>query len=434
MKITIFGSGYVGLVAAVGFASAGHDVLCIDKNEDRIDMLLDGKVPFHEPGLEELLAAVGERLIFDIEICQYYRNSDVFFIAVGTPSRDDGTANIDEVLNCVKKIARFATKSKAVIGIKSTIPVGTCEIAQNIANSVRSGLSVASVPEFLKEGTALADFMKPDRIILGVEDNFAEEELRALYEPLQLNSDRILVMNYRSSELSKYAANSMLAVRISFMNELARFCDVSGADIHSVRRALGTDPRIGNQFLYAGPGYGGSCFPKDVDSLIAQGNAIQSPLQLVQAAKNANNLQQEYVAATAASMIVGDNKNVTIWGVAFKPGTDDVRETPARKVIEMLLSMGCNVTIHDPVASKNFKDAFGLNVNISDSMYHSLNNADLLVLMTEWRQYRSPDFAIIHSQMRNCAIFDTRNIWSNNAKIATMAIDYRGIGTHDKNS
>lgn len=434
MKITVLGSGYVGLVAAAGFADAGHQVQCIDIDVARVVRLQKGEVPFFEPGLGEILerAIQGGRLTFGTEIDAEHRSSEVYFIAVGTPPLEDGSADVSAVHAAARAI-RDATEVPAVIGVKSTVPVGTCDAVQAIVDDgARHKLRVASVPEFLKEGTAIADFMKPDRIILGVADAETERVLRDLYRPLQLSSERVLVMDRRSSELSKYASNSMLAVRISFMNELSRLCDAIGADIHAIRRAVGSDRRIGHQFLYAGPGYGGSCFPKDVSALAFRARAAGVPLDVVEAAGRANEAQRAYVRDRALSLLGGEFKGkvVAVWGVAFKAETDDVRETPAHPLVKALLDGGAEVRIHDPEASENFIRTFNFNVTPHANEYEAARGADLLVVMTEWRHLRNPDFQRLHAAMRTPNLFDARNIWTT-FDLNKAGFKYLGVGTRN---
>jgi UDPglucose 6-dehydrogenase len=431
MKITVFGSGYVGLVAAAGFADAGHQVQCIDIDERRVERLRNGEVPFFEPGLPEVVTRGVEagRLTFGTTVDAAHRLSDVYFIAVGTPPLPDGRADTSMVHTAARTICEIAERP-AVVGIKSTVPIGTCDEVQATIDGLGKEHYVASIPEFLKEGTALADFMKPDRIILGVAHPQAESVLRALYRPLQLSSERILVMDRRSSELSKYAANSMLASRISFMNEMSRLCDAIGADIHSVRRAVGSDKRIGNAFLYAGPGYGGSCFPKDVSALAERAKDAGVQLEVVEGAQRANAAQRNYVKERAIAALGGEprGKTVAVWGVAFKAETDDVRESPAAPLVKELLARGAKVKIHDPEGAENFVHSFEVDVEICASEYDAADGADLLVVMTEGRHLRNPDFARLGASMRQKVLFDARNIWTTFA-LNEQGFRYFGVGT-----
>jgi len=432
MKITVFGSGYVGLVAAAGFADAGHKVHCIDIDEARISRLRKGEIPFFEPGLSEVVhrAHQGRRLTFDTAIDAAHKTSQVYFIAVGTPPLPDGKADVRAVHAAAQTICEVA-ETPAVVGIKSTVPVGTCDAIQALVDTAGKKHFVASIPEFLKEGSALADFMKPDRIILGVAHREAEKILRELYHPLQLSSDRVLVMDRRSSELSKYASNAMLATRISFMNEMARLCDTLGADIHAIRRAVGSDKRIGPSFLYAGPGYGGSCFPKDVSALAERSKEVGITLEVVEAAGRANKKQQSYIRDRVFSMLKDEAKNkiVAIWGVAFKAETDDVRETPALPVIQALIEAGCTVRIHDPEAAENFVKNYSLNVTIVNNEYEAAQDADLVVVMTDWRHFRNPDLEQLRNVMRTPAVFDARNLWTP-FSLNSKGFHYQNVGSN----
>ncbi|RYE94430.1 MAG: UDP-glucose/GDP-mannose dehydrogenase family protein [Myxococcales bacterium] len=432
MKITVLGSGYVGLVAAAGFADAGHQVQCLDVDRARIERLRQGDIPFFEPGLREVVerAVRGRRLTFSTEIDDEHRSSEVYFIAVGTPPAADGSADLSAVHTAARTLREVA-RTDAVIGIKSTVPVGTCDAVQaTVDEAPGPRLRVASVPEFLKEGTAIADFMKPDRVIIGVADAETERVLRELYRPLQLSSDRLLVMDRRSSELSKYAANAMLASRISFMNEMSRLCDAIGADIHAIRRAVGSDRRIGHQFLYAGPGFGGSCFPKDISALAYRARAAGVALEMVEASQRANQAQRDYVRDLALGMLEGDlaGKVVAVWGVAFKAETDDVRETPAWPLVKALLEGGATVRIHDPEAAQNFLRSYEVEAQVCDSEYDAAEGADLIAVLTEWRHLRNPDFARLRGLMRTPALFDARNIWTT-FHLDREGFRYRGVGT-----
>lgn len=432
MKISVFGSGYVGLVAAAGFADSGHHVLCVDVDEERVRRLSAGEVPFFEPGLRDVVLRTlrDGRLSFATALQGEHLGAEVYFIAVGTPPREDGHADVGAVHDVAATIARMAT-CPAVIGVKSTVPVGTCDALDALIARIRPEVRfhVASVPEFLKEGSALADFFKPDRVVLGVADPQAEQTLRALYRPLQLSNERLLVTDRRTSELSKYAANAMLAARISFMNEMSRLCDAVGADVHAIRHVLGADERIGRHFLYAGPGFGGSCLPKDTLALAGFARDAGAPLELVEAAIRANAEQQRYVLTRALSML-GDaaGKTIAVWGLAFKAETDDVRSSPAAPLVASLLAAGARVQVHDPEANETFLGAYGLEVALFDDEYQAAEGADLLVLMTEWRKFRSPDFERLRARMRAPRLLDARNIWST-FRLNERGFDYAGVGT-----
>jgi UDPglucose 6-dehydrogenase len=432
MKITILGSGYVGLVTACGLSEMGNHVLCVDVNKDRVSALRQGKVPFFEPGLGELLSRNmrGKRLSFSTAIDAAYTDSDIYFIAVGTPAGADGRADLTAVFAATEAIAS-AAKAPAVLAVKSTVSVGTCDRVQEKIDAMGARqLRVASNPEFLKEGAAVDDFFRPDRVIIGVEDEATEESMRALYRPLQLSSERVMVMDRRSAELAKYAANAMLAVRISFMNELSQLCDVLGADIGSIRTAIGSDRRIGPHFLYSGPGYGGSCFPKDVSALSALALDHGKRLELVEAAQAANKKQLDYVVEKVGRVFREglDGRVVAVWGLAFKPETDDVRESPAGHLVKALLSRGAHVRAHDPEAAVNFAAAYAPNAEYFDNEYDAVEGADLLVVMTEWRHFRNPDLGELKRRMRTPNIVDARNIWSM-FDLNSAGFQYHGIGT-----
>jgi UDPglucose 6-dehydrogenase len=432
MRISIAGSGYVGLVTAAGLAEMGNHVLCTDVSEERVDALRRGKIPFFEPGLAEVVArnVRGRRLSFSTRIEGAYTTSDIYFIAVGTPPGEGGRADLRSVFTAAETIAKLAQKP-AVIAVKSTVPIGTCDEVEKRARAAGDQrIRVASNPEFLKEGAALEDFFRPDRVVIGVSDEQTEEAMRDLYRPLQLSSERVLVMDRRSAELAKYAANAMLAVRISFMNELSQLCDTAGADINSIRRALGTDRRIGPHFLYAGPGYGGSCFPKDVSALSALASDEGKPLAIVEAAATANARQQQYVVERVLSLFPEGlaKKEIAIWGLAFKPETDDVRESPAGTLVKKLLELGANVRAHDPEAAANFAAAYAPKAAYFDNEYDALDGADALVLMTEWRHFRNPDLDELKRRMKEPKIVDARNIWSV-FDLNQRGFEYLGIGT-----
>ncbi|MET0595025.1 MAG: UDP-glucose/GDP-mannose dehydrogenase family protein [Polyangiaceae bacterium] len=432
MRISIAGSGYVGLVTAAGLAEMGNHVLCTDVSEERVDALRRGKIPFFEPGLAEVVSrnVRGRRLSFSTRIEGAYTTSDIYFIAVGTPPGEGGRADLRAVFTAAETIAKLAEKP-AVIAVKSTVPIGTCDEVEKRARAAGDHrIRVASNPEFLKEGAALEDFFRPDRVVIGVNDEQTEEAMRDLYRPLQLSSERVLVMDRRSAELSKYAANAMLAVRISFMNELSQLCDTAGADINSIRRALGTDRRIGPHFLYAGPGYGGSCFPKDVSALSALAADEGKPLAIVEAAATANARQQQYVVDRVLSLFPEGlaKKEIAIWGLAFKPETDDVRESPAGPLVKRLIELGANVRAHDPEAAANFAAAYAPKAAYFDNEYDALDGADALVLMTEWRHFRNPDLDELKRRMKQPKIVDARNIWSV-FDLNQRGFEYLGIGT-----
>lgn len=432
MRLVIFGVGYVGLVTGTGMAELGHDVLCVDISEEKIAKLLDNEIPIYEPGLSDLVRrnVRAGRLTFSTTVAEDYRTAEAYFIAVGTPPLKDGSADTSAVMAVGAQIAALACKEALVI-VKSTVPVGTCaELQRTIGHG---SLEVVSNPEFLKEGAALQDFFHPDRIVLGVRNPSTVETLRRLYAPLQLVGEKIIVTDPQSSELTKYAANTMLAMRISFMNELSRLCHKTGANVSDVRLGIGSDSRIGPRFLYAGAGYGGSCFPKDVRALIKLGEKHDTEMRLASAAHEANEDQVHFLTGLVFRALgpLEDPKLVALWGLAFKPETDDVRDAPSVKLTGALRQYGVGVTGHDPEAGSNFARAVASPImchNVIDDQYAVLNNADVLVLLTEWRNYLAPDFAEIKRRMRGRAVVDARNVWRR-ADVEAAGLTYQGIGT-----
>jgi UDPglucose 6-dehydrogenase len=439
MRLVVFGVGYVGLVTGTGLAELGHDVLCVDIDPERVRQLEDGIIPIYEPGLADLVRRNGRagRLSFTTKVASPWDEAEAYFIAVGTPPGPDGAADISAVSNVAQKIADIA-KKPALAVVKSTVPVGTCDAVQAILDkNAKVSLEVVSNPEFLKEGTAVQDFFSPDRIVLGARSEGARETLRLLYAPLQLSGERVVITDPRSSELTKYAANTMLAMRVSFMNELARLCDATGADIHAVRQGVGSDGRIGKRFLYAGPGYGGSCFPKDVQALFHLGRSHGVPMRLAEATHLANDEQAAFLVHLVEKCVGSlTGKTVALWGLAFKPETDDIRESPSLKLTEALLAKGANVVGHDPEAARNFAKAMashGARVRVEDRDYDTLNGAHALVLLTEWRSYRAPNFAEIRKRLKEGdggsppAVLDGRNVWRA-ADVIRAGLRYQGVG------
>jgi UDPglucose 6-dehydrogenase len=436
MRLVTFGVGYVGLVTGTGLAELGHDVLCVDVDTARIEELQAGVLPIYEPGVSDLVKRNKRsgRLHFAVKVEPPYDQAEVYFIAVGTPLGPDGAADTRGVEGAVDSIARVAKKA-ALIAIKSTVPVGTCDRMQARLSQTNVPLEVVSNPEFLKEGAALQDFFRPDRIILGARTDRAQRALRDLYAPLQLSGERVVVTDPCSSELIKYAANTMLAMRVSFMNELSRLCHATGASIHAVRLGVGSDSRIGKRFLYAGPGYGGSCFPKDVVALTALGKAHNVPMRLAEATALANADQGAFIAelvTQAAGPLKG--KRIAFWGLAFKPETDDVRDAPAVKLAEALIAQGAEIVGHDPEAGASFLRAMSRahgrgRVTVVERDYDALEGADALVLLTEWLSYRAPNFAEIKRRLRGArpAVIDARNIWRP-ADVQRAGLHYVGVG------
>ena len=432
MKLAVIGTGYVGLVAGAGFSDFGNEVVCVDRDAERVKRLRAGEIPIFEPGLEDLVKRNEKRgrLAFTTQTAEAVTDADVVVIAVGTPENGhDGGADLDQVVTAAEEVGRALTRY-AVIVTKSTVPVGTCDrLREVIAAVTQVPFSVAANPEFLKEGDAVNDFMKPARILLGADDERAIERLRALYAPFVRTNDRIQVMDPRSAELSKYAANAMLAARISFINEIALLAEAVGADVDPVRTAVGADPRIGPKFLFPGPGFGGSCFPKDLRALLHTARSAGSELRLVSAAWEANERQKqvlgERVRAYFGSEIGG--ARIALWGLAFKPETDDVRESPAIVTARDLLAAGAEVVGYDPEAGRNARAAVGDKLEIAGEMYAAARNADALVLVTEWHEFRRPDFQRLRDEMRRPVVFDGRNVWSPE-ELVRLGFTYRGIG------
>ncbi|HTE53094.1 MAG TPA: UDP-glucose/GDP-mannose dehydrogenase family protein [Kofleriaceae bacterium] len=418
MKVAVIGTGYVGLVAGTGFADFGSEVICVDIDRARISMLEAGGVPIYEPGLADLIRrnASRGRLRFTSETASAVAGADVVFIAVGTPQGDDGRANLDHVMAAARDIGRALT-GWAVIATKSTVPVGTADrVRAAIAEHATVDFAVASNPEFLKEGDAVNDFMKPARVILGVEDARARQVLEDLYAPFVRSRNRIQVVDVRSAELIKYAANAMLATRISFMNELALLAEKVGADIEKVRTGMGSDPRIGPHFLYPGPGFGGSCFPKDLQALLATAADSDHELMVIDAVVRANQRQKRVLAARVIERLGEggrlDGRKVAVWGLAFKPETDDIRESPALVTVRALVAAGAQVVGFDPAAMPNVRAELGDLITYAVGPYEAVDGADALVLITEWHEFRRPDFQLLRARMRGDSLFDGRNVWA----------------------
>lgn len=438
MKLSVIGTGYVGLVTGTCLAEVGNDVLCLDLDPRKIEILNNGGIPIHEPGLLEMVqrnVAAG-RLRFTTNVEESVAWGQVQFIAVGTPPDEDGSADLQYVTAAARSIAKHMTDFKVVVD-KSTVPVGTADkVKAAMTEELKARgsdipFAVASNPEFLKEGAAVEDFMRPDRIVIGADDERAIALLSEIYAPFNRSNNRLVLMAIRSAELTKYAANCMLATRISFMNELANLADKLGADIEQVRLGIGSDPRIGYQFLYPGCGYGGSCFPKDVQALIRTAESIGQPLKVLNAVENANDAQKrillEKIAARFGSDLKG--KRFAMWGLAFKPNTDDMREASSRVMIQGLWDMGATVTAYDPVAMGESRRIFGddARLNYAETPMEALEGADALVIVTEWKEFRAPDFARIKSTLKTPAIFDGRNMYTP-AIVKSYGIEYSAIG------
>jgi UDPglucose 6-dehydrogenase len=438
MNISIVGTGYVGLVTGTCFADVGNQVLCVDTDQNKIDMLLDGKVPIFEPGLEQLVQSGVDqnRLKFTTDIKAAVDHAQIIFIAVGTPPDEDGSADLSHVLTVAKSIGQNLSEYRTVV-TKSTVPVGTAEKVRAAIQAELDGrgvdleFSVASNPEFLKEGAAIEDFMKPDRVVIGADDDRAVSVMRELYAPFNRNHERLIVMDIPSAELTKYAANAMLATKISFMNELSNLAELLDADIELVRQGMGSDPRIGYHFIYPGCGYGGSCFPKDVQALHRTARQNGYEARILDAVE-AVNQDQKSVLLSKIDAHMGANlsgKTFAIWGLAFKPNTDDMREAPSRVIIDGLLARGAEIRAYDPVASEEASELYNGNNSVvfCDDLYDATEGADSLVLVTEWKTFRSPDFERLKSQLSENVIFDGRNIYDPNA-LAKLGFQYYGIG------
>ncbi|ATB37189.1 UDP-glucose dehydrogenase [Cystobacter fuscus] len=415
MKLAVIGTGYVGLVAGVGFADVGNDVACVDVDASKIARLERGEVPIYEPGLDALITTnvKAGRLTFSTNIAAAIRAAEVVIIAVGTPPQADGSANLSAVFAVAETIGQNMNGFKVVV-TKSTVPVGTADrIEQIIGRYTDQLFGVASNPEFLKEGAAIHDFMKPDRVVLGSNSARALEVLRELYNPLVRSSEGIHTMDARSAELTKYAANAMLATRISFMNDLAVLSEKLGADIEQVRKAVGADPRVGPKFLYPGAGFGGSCFPKDIAALQHIAKSVGHELEVVRAVESVNHRQKRLLFEKLRRHLDGalKGRTVAVWGLAFKPKTDDIRESPALVLIHDLLEAGARVRAHDPVAMDNVRAQLGDRITYCRDMYEAAEGADAAVLVTEWQDYRQPDFARLKGLMRAPVLLDGRNIW-----------------------
>jgi UDPglucose 6-dehydrogenase len=436
MRITIIGTGYVGLVTGTCFAETGMDVICVDNDTSKIDLLREGIIPIYEPGLEEMIEqnTRRERLRFSTDLESSLADAELVFIAVGTPPDEDGGADLQHVLEVAGAIGR-SIKEYTLIVTKSTVPVGT---AEKVRSAVRSELDrreqtipfdVASNPEFLKEGNAIEDFLRPDRIVIGVDSRRAEKLMNKLYHPFLLNAHPLIFMDIVSAELTKYAANSMLATKISFMNELANLCELVGADINLVRKGIGSDSRIGDKFIYPGAGYGGSCFPKDVKALIKTAEEKGYPFQILSAVHNVNEQQKSVLYEKISRHFTSGIKGCTfaVWGLSFKPNTDDMREAPSLVIISHLLENGARVKAFDPVAMDECKRRFGDSIQYAGDRYEALIDTDALIIVTEWSEFRIPNFRVMEKLMRQKIVFDGRNIYDP-VEMKENGFTYYGIG------
>jgi UDPglucose 6-dehydrogenase len=430
MKIAVVGTGYVGLVAGACLAENGNDVVCVDKDAGKVRTLQRGRIPIYEPGLEELVRRnrSEKRLTFTTNLARGVRGSQIVFIAVGTPTGEDGSADLRHVLEVAKEIGRAMNGYKVIVD-KSTVPVGTAErVREAIKKETSHPFSVVSNPEFLKQGAAIDDFMKPDRVVIGAEDPRAAEIMRELYAPFTRTGAPIMMMDCASAELAKYAANAMLATRISFMNEVANVCEVVGADVDHVRRAVASDRRIGASFLFPGVGYGGSCFPKDVKAMLQFASTKSYEFQILKAVEGVNEKQKLRLLTKMQKHFGGlKGKRIAVWGLSFKPKTDDMREAPAVPLITGLVEAGALVTAYDPEAVRVARSIFGSAIQFADKSYDALKGADGLAIVTEWNEFREPDFGRMLKLMRTPIIFDGRNLY-NPEQIRGAGFTYYSIG------
>ena len=440
MNIAVVGTGYVGLVSGTCFAEMGNRVTCVDIDKTKIEKLKNGIVPIYEPGLDELVSRniKAGRLFFTTDLTSCLDDAEIVFSAVGTPPDEDGSADLKYVLDVARTIGKNMSKYLVLV-TKSTVPVGT---AQKVRKAIEEELNkrgksipfdIASNPEFLKEGNAIEDFMRPDRVVVGVESDQAKSIMEKLYRPFTLNGYPIMIMDVPSAEMTKYAANAMLATRISFMNELANLCEMVGANIDNVRKGIGSDARIGSKFLYAGCGYGGSCFPKDVKALINTGKQTGSPMRIIEAVDSVNEFQKSIVYEKLHAIMEGNlaGKQIAIWGLSFKPETDDMREAPSLVVIEKLIAAGAQVKVYDPIAMEETKRRIGDVVLYCNDIYDAAIDADAILLLTEWKQFRMPTWAVIKNVMRGNVIVDGRNIYDG-AELRDHGFIYSRIGCKQK--
>ncbi|MDP8242891.1 MAG: UDP-glucose/GDP-mannose dehydrogenase family protein [Candidatus Hinthialibacter antarcticus] len=436
MQIAVIGTGYVGLVAGACFAESGNDVTCVDINQSKIDELNNGGIPIYEPGLEEIVKRNirEERLFFTSNLAEAVERSLIIFIAVGTPPSEDGSADLKHVLSAARDIGRAMEQFKIIV-LKSTVPVGSAakvrKAIQDVLQERKQSIEfdVVSNPEFLKEGAAITDFMKPDRVVIGADNVRTAEIMKELYAPFLRTGKPIHIMDNPSAEMTKYVSNALLATKISFMNEMACLCEQIGADIDSVRMAVGSDSRIGYQFLFPGLGYGGSCFPKDVKALVAMGGLANTPMEIINAVESVNQRQKQSLLKKITAHF-GDSlkgRTIAVWGLAFKPKTDDMREAPSVVLIEGLLERGAKVAVYDPVAMDNARSFFGDRVEYGKKMYDCLEGADALALATEWDEFRRPNWDVILEKMTGRALFDGRNIYDP-SRMRDQGFTYFSIG------
>ena len=440
MEVCVIGSGYVGLVAGACFADSGNDVICVDIDEKKIEDLKAGNIPIYEPGLDDLIKRSADegRLSFTTDIAESVDKSSICFIAVGTPPGEDGSADLKYVLDVARSIGRHMNDYKVIVD-KSTVPVGTAEkVKAAVGEELKKrGLSISfdvvSNPEFLKEGAAIDDFMKPDRVVIGADGDKAKEIMRDLYGPFVRTSDRIIIMDIASAEMTKYAANAMLATRISFMNDIANLCEKVGADVASVRKGIGSDKRIGYPFLFPGVGYGGSCFPKDVKALIKTANEYSYELKVLKSVEEVNENQKGVLVEKIINHFGAEKevkgKKFALWGLSFKPKTDDMREAPSEVIVKRLLDLGAQISAHDPVAMEEAEKIFGNKITYHDKNYDALTGADALIIVTEWNEFRSPNFERMKLLMKTSLVFDGRNIYQPD-EMKKLGFKYYCIGRY----
>jgi UDPglucose 6-dehydrogenase len=431
MKIAVVGTGYVGLVTGTCFAETGNQVTCVDINEDKINRMKAGEVPIYEPGLEDLFHRNVEegRLKFTTDLAAGIEGAKVIFLALPTPPGEDGSADLKYILQVANDLGPLLADYTVLID-KSTVPVGTSELVRNaVAKNARVDFDVVSNPEFLREGVAVEDFMKPDRVVIGTESPRAKELMNVLYAPLVRQGNPIIFMDERSAEMTKYAANAFLATKITFMNEIANLCELVGANVDDIRRGIGTDSRIGKRFLFAGIGYGGSCFPKDVQALAKTSEENNYKFHILESVMKVNEKQKTKLMPTIQAHFNNDltGKTIGIWGLAFKPYTDDIREAPALYNIEALLELGCKINVYDPEAMPNVKAILGDQVTFSKNPYEAIDQADALLIVTEWPQFRTPDFERMETLLKNKVIFDGRNLYET-SQMRDLGYTYYSIG------
>ncbi len=431
MKIAVIGTGYVGLVSGTCFAETGNHVTCVDIDENKVNSLRSGKITIYEPGLEKLFERNLKegRLHFTTDIEDAIKEAKIIFLALPTPPGEDGSADLSYVLGVAEHLGKIMTEYKVIVD-KSTVPVGTAEKVHNAVAANYSGeFDIVSNPEFLREGVAVDDFMKPDRVVVGCSSERAEKLMHELYAPFVRQGNPVIFMDEKSAELTKYAANSFLATKITFMNEIARVCELVGADVDKVRKGIGTDTRIGNRFLFPGIGYGGSCFPKDVKALVRSSAEVDYDFKILNAVEEVNESQKTYLIPKVKTHFAGDlsGKHFALWGLAFKPNTDDIREAPALYLIDELVAAGATVTAFDPEAMANVKGVVGDKISFAEDMYTCLESADALIIATEWSEFRNPNFERIANALKNKTVFDGRNLFNLN-KMTEQGFTYYSIG------